>query len=120
MLRCDYSIPDSPQVSEECKDLIRRLIVQEPSARATVADVLRHPFFLQDLPEGALNLNNYCLEAQVPAQPDHDVNFLTMSFVILVLSNICLWSADKVVHIAMGHSFPVLHASFVLCTPGMW
>ena len=73
MLRCDYSIPDSPQVSEDCKDLIRRLIVQEPSARATIADVLRHPFFLRALPKGALNINNDCLEAQVPARPGNDV-----------------------------------------------
>lgn len=68
MLRCDYSIPDRPNVSEECKDLIRRLIVREPRERASIADVLRHPFFLRNLPHGALDLNNHCISAQQTPQ----------------------------------------------------
>lgn len=58
-------IPDTPSISVECKDLIQGLLTADHNKRSDVADVLRHPFFLTDLPPGALRLNDACLAAQV-------------------------------------------------------
>jgi hypothetical protein len=35
----DYYFPDSPAVSESCKELIRLILVREPSARLTIAQI---------------------------------------------------------------------------------
>lgn len=49
----------APQhVSEECKDLLRGLLTADPAKRLTVAQVQAHPWFLQDLPAGALEVNS--------------------------------------------------------------
>ena len=46
------------QVSEECKSLLRGLLTADPAKRLTVAQVQSHPWFLQDLPAGALEVNS--------------------------------------------------------------
>ena len=44
-------IPHDPPVSEDCKDLIRRIFTPNPLHRITVQEILQHPWFLIDLPE---------------------------------------------------------------------
>lgn len=40
----DYSFPDNVTLSENVKDLIRRILVTEPEKRLTLDEILQHPF----------------------------------------------------------------------------
>ena len=44
----DIKSPPFDRVSEEAKDLIRRLLVIDPSKRITAGDALNHPFFIKN------------------------------------------------------------------------
>ena len=50
-------------ISKQCMDLLTRLLQQNPKARCRMKDVLKHPWFLCDLPPGATSTNKVCLEA---------------------------------------------------------
>lgn len=40
-----FSSPEWADISDQPKDLIRRLLVVDPKKRISVDDALRHPFF---------------------------------------------------------------------------
>ena len=42
--QADYSIPDTPPVSPECRHLLRAILVADPERRLTVAGILQHPW----------------------------------------------------------------------------
>lgn len=42
--RVDLRFPQRPEVSEDAKDLIRRLLVKEPSQRMALRDIPKHPW----------------------------------------------------------------------------
>jgi serine/threonine protein kinase len=46
------------QVSDECKDLLRKVLMADPAQRLTIQGIMQHPWFLQDLPVGALEVNS--------------------------------------------------------------
>ncbi len=50
ILQADYKWPPNAEVSDECRDLIARMLVLNPAHRLTAAEIQQHPFFLQDLP----------------------------------------------------------------------
>mmetsp|Transcript_7196 Transcript_7196/g.21173 ORF Transcript_7196/g.21173 Transcript_7196/m.21173 type:complete len:450 (-) Transcript_7196:3238-4587(-) len=56
IIKADYEEPD--EVSEECRDLLRGLLKADPAKRLTVSQVQAHPWFKQDLPAGALEVNS--------------------------------------------------------------
>lgn len=39
ILKVDYRLPRQPRVSEECKDLIRRILVADPALRLTIPQI---------------------------------------------------------------------------------
>ena len=41
----DFESADWPLISEDCKDLIRKMLIKDPKDRITVDDALRHPWF---------------------------------------------------------------------------
>lgn len=51
-------------VSEPCADLLRGMLVADPSRRLTLARVQSHPWFLEDLPAGVAALNDGLLSEQ--------------------------------------------------------
>jgi len=55
-LECNFSFPEEKPVSDECKDLIRR-ILKPAKDRITIEEITRHPWFVKDLPSGALGMN---------------------------------------------------------------
>eukprot|EP00877_Chromochloris_zofingiensis_P007647 jgi/Chrzof1/3135/Cz12g13050.t1 len=58
----DYGdIPNN--VSAECKDLIHKLLDPNPRERLGIQGIKQHPWFLQDLPEQALLMNQAHLDA---------------------------------------------------------
>lgn len=51
----DY--PPVSHISEECRDLLERILTPSPLKRITVAGIMAHPWFLHDLPPGTLDVN---------------------------------------------------------------
>jgi len=46
------------QVSDECKDLLQRMLTTDPGIRMSIRGVMGHPWFGIDLPAGALQVND--------------------------------------------------------------
>lgn len=55
-LDCKFSFPKDIPVSEECKDLISRILTH-PKERITLKEIIEHPWFAKDLPPGAMDMN---------------------------------------------------------------
>ncbi|KAK9812520.1 hypothetical protein WJX73_005534 [Symbiochloris irregularis] len=56
-LNLDFSIPRQLEVSAQGQDLLRRILVRVPTERLTLQEVMRHPWFCTDLPDGVATLN---------------------------------------------------------------
>lgn len=61
--RSGLKLPEDVPVSDECKDLLKRLLVQ-PESRLRLAEVMQHPWFVKDLPEDEAHIND-----NVPEEP---------------------------------------------------
>jgi serine/threonine-protein kinase SRK2 len=46
-----YAWPRNLPISPACKDLMKRVLVQDAQARITIEEVLQHPWFLKNLPD---------------------------------------------------------------------
>ncbi|XP_068669704.1 DNA repair endonuclease UVH1-like [Aristolochia californica] len=46
-----YSIPDYVRVSSDCRHLLSRIFVANPSKRITIPEIKKHPWFLKNLPK---------------------------------------------------------------------
>ncbi len=57
------------QVSAPCRDLLARLLVADPSERMTMAEIKVHSWFLEDLPDGALAMNDWYLQSRPRPRP---------------------------------------------------
>ncbi|XP_064942519.1 serine/threonine-protein kinase SAPK7 isoform X1 [Musa acuminata AAA Group] len=47
-----YRIPEYVHISQDCRQLISRIFVADPSKRITVREIRNHPWFLKNLPRG--------------------------------------------------------------------
>ena len=56
----------APQASEPCQDLIDRLLTADPAGRATMAEVLAHPWVAAGMPPELASLNDRLLEVPIP------------------------------------------------------
>eukprot|EP00884_Botryococcus_braunii_P011516 jgi/Botrbrau1/20365/Bobra.0006s0030.1 len=63
ILKVDYAFPANVPLSAECKDLVSRLLVANPANRITLPEILRHPWYLLDLPPGVAEMNDELLAA---------------------------------------------------------
>lgn len=61
MLICLSFAPGIP-VSEDCKDLLSKVLVGRPNKRYTIQQIQKHPWFVKDLPPGVIQMNNECLK----------------------------------------------------------
>lgn len=50
IMSAQYTIPDSVHVSLECKQLLDRIFVANPTKRITIKEIRNHPWFLKSLP----------------------------------------------------------------------
>lgn len=50
ILNVQYSIPDYVRVSQECRHLLSRIFVASPAKRITIPEIMKHPWFLKNLP----------------------------------------------------------------------
>lgn len=63
ILAADAALADLA-VSAPCADLLSGMLVADPRRRLTLAQVQRHPWFVEDLPAGVAELNDRLLEEQ--------------------------------------------------------
>ncbi|KAL0055292.1 hypothetical protein WJX82_010289 [Trebouxia sp. C0006] len=66
ILKADFQKPQG--LTAECTDLLTRLLEVDPDKRITVQQILRHPWVMQDLPEGMANLNVNLLQVPLSLQ----------------------------------------------------
>ena len=52
------------KVSAPCQDLLARLLVANPNERMSMEEIKEHSWFLEDLPEGALAMNDWYLQSR--------------------------------------------------------
>uniref|UniRef100_A0A7S0WYC6 Protein kinase domain-containing protein n=1 Tax=Chlamydomonas leiostraca TaxID=1034604 RepID=A0A7S0WYC6_9CHLO len=57
ILGMQWAMPADVPISPECRDLLSRLLVAEPSRRLNMDQIAQHPWFLQNLPPDALTMN---------------------------------------------------------------
>lgn len=65
ILNVQYSIPDYVHISPECRHLISRIFVADPSKRITIPEIKNHEWFLKNLPVELIeerNAPNYAFE----------------------------------------------------------
>ncbi|KAK9810565.1 hypothetical protein WJX73_001103 [Symbiochloris irregularis] len=62
--RVEYEFPARTPVSDQCKDLLRRILVADPAQRLQIPQLQQHPWYKQDLPPGLESFNDQCLRQQ--------------------------------------------------------
>ncbi|GIL70723.1 hypothetical protein Vretimale_3824 [Volvox reticuliferus] len=65
ILHVDYHIPSSVRTSEDCRDLLSKILVADPSKRITIEEIYNHPWYLKGLPPGVREMND-----RMQAQPE--------------------------------------------------
>ncbi|GLI69926.1 hypothetical protein VaNZ11_014654 [Volvox africanus] len=65
----DWRVPANVSISPSCHDLLSRILVPDPTKRITMDGILAHPWFLDELPEGALGFNAALVEEQAADPP---------------------------------------------------
>ena len=54
----EYEFPSHVKVSRECRDLLSKILVPDPTKRITIPEIQRHPWYLKDLPPGVAEMND--------------------------------------------------------------
>ncbi|GAB2303584.1 Serine/threonine-protein kinase srk2e [Dionaea muscipula] len=77
ILNVEYSIPDYVHISPECRHLISRIFVADPSKRITMPEIRQHEWFLKNLPADLMDedsMHNYQSgEADEPTQSTDEI-----------------------------------------------
>ncbi|EFN57456.1 hypothetical protein CHLNCDRAFT_34706 [Chlorella variabilis] len=58
ILRVEYDWPAHIKLSPECRDLMSRILVADPSKRITIHEIQDHPWYMKDLPPGVKEMND--------------------------------------------------------------
>jgi hypothetical protein len=58
ILHVDYAIPSHVKVSEECRDLLHRILVADPTKRITIDGIYNHKWYMKGLPPGVREMND--------------------------------------------------------------
>ena len=72
--RLDYKIPDG-SMSDDCRDLIQKILVLNPEDRFSIRDIQKHAWYQKALPSGALDMN-WMLEEQHDLQSVEEIQAL--------------------------------------------
>lgn len=62
ILNVDYHFPPLAEISPGCRDLLSQLLVADPRRRMQMADIWKHPWFRENLPEGVAEMNDHLLQ----------------------------------------------------------
>ncbi|XP_039009667.1 serine/threonine-protein kinase SRK2I-like isoform X1 [Hibiscus syriacus] len=69
ILSVQYAIPDFVQISSECRHLISRIFVADPTARITIPEIRNHKWFLKNLPADLMDEHTMGSHFDEPDQP---------------------------------------------------
>lgn len=58
ILSVQWAIPDDADITSECRDLLSRMLIPEPSQRITMEQIQHHPWFCMHLPPDAIRMND--------------------------------------------------------------
>lgn len=58
MKASDYYLPDSLNLTPECKGLLNKLLHPDWTKRVKIPEIMADPWFRTDLPPDALNMND--------------------------------------------------------------
>eukprot|EP00890_Picochlorum_soloecismus_P002510 jgi/Picsp_1/325/NSC_00324-R1_snf1-like protein kinase len=58
----EYTFPPHLELSDAAKDLVQRMLVGDPKRRATLGDIMEHPWFRKGLSPEVLNFNDPLVE----------------------------------------------------------
>ena len=58
ILKVEYEFPPHVKVSEQCRDLLSKILVDKPEKRITIPEIQKHPWYLEDLPPGVAEMND--------------------------------------------------------------
>eukprot|EP01026_Neomeris_dumetosa_P042194 TRINITY_DN35080_c0_g1_i3.p1 TRINITY_DN35080_c0_g1~~TRINITY_DN35080_c0_g1_i3.p1 ORF type:complete len:402 (-),score=14.21 TRINITY_DN35080_c0_g1_i3:636-1841(-) len=64
ILNGEIHFPSSQPISLQCRDLLYRMLDRDPATRASLKEVMMHPWFLTDLPDGFLRFNEVSIGLQ--------------------------------------------------------
>ena len=100
VVAAQYYLPGDVTVSPECNDLLDQLLKPNPSDRANASRVMIHPWVLQDLPPGALELNQTLLgQAETHSQADCELAVRVDALVDLAASEGS--QNDEIIYLAL-------------------
>ncbi|KAK8710381.1 hypothetical protein V6N13_145706 [Hibiscus sabdariffa] len=74
IINVQYSIPDFVQISLECRHLILRIFVADPTARITIPEIQNHEWFLRNLPADLIDENTTGNHFEEPEQPMQNID----------------------------------------------
>ncbi|XP_048435847.1 serine/threonine-protein kinase SAPK3-like [Pyrus x bretschneideri] len=77
IMSIQYTIPDYVRVSADCKHLLSRIFVANPSKRISLPEIKEHPWFLKNLPKELIEVErtNYAsVERDQPKQSIEEIN----------------------------------------------
>ncbi|KAB1214672.1 Serine/threonine-protein kinase SRK2I [Morella rubra] len=74
ILSVQYSIPDNVQISPECRNLISRIFVFDPTARITIPNIKNHEWFLKNLPADLMDERTMGNQFEEPDQPMQSID----------------------------------------------
>ncbi|KAL7231855.1 hypothetical protein ACSBR2_009976 [Camellia fascicularis] len=74
ILRVQYSIPDNIQLSRECRHLISRIFVEDPTKRITIPEIRNHEWFLKNLPADLMDEKTTSNQYEEPDQPMQSID----------------------------------------------
>jgi serine/threonine-protein kinase SRK2 len=57
ILHVDYAIPSHVRLSDDCRDLLKRVLVADPAKRLTIDGIYDHPWYAKNLPPGVREMN---------------------------------------------------------------
>lgn len=66
IMSAQFSIPDYVRVSADCRQLLSRIFVTNPSRRVTIPEIKKHPWFLKNLPKDLRDAEKTSSKEPVP------------------------------------------------------
>lgn len=74
VLQVQYSIPENVKISPECRHLISRIFVGDPTQRITMAEISNHEWFLKNLPSDFMDEKTMSNQYEEPDQPIQSID----------------------------------------------
>ncbi|GMH39178.1 hypothetical protein BSKO_07076 [Bryopsis sp. KO-2023] len=73
IMSLNYHLPSD--LTPECRDLIKKILKDDPKQRITISEIMQHPWYKVGLPPNALTMNDVYLKAfdEAGLQSDEDI-----------------------------------------------